>query len=101
VTRELEKEWTRKLALPHFVNLSTIRKQVDATTQMLFSVMDDHLVETLAQASGRSWAIRSPRRPASASSSTWSACSGWSRRSRHSALRLLSMHGQTQPLPRA
>jgi hypothetical protein len=44
------KERTRKLELPHFVNLSTILKQVDDTTQMLFSVVDDGLVDALAQA---------------------------------------------------
>ncbi len=49
-TRKLEKERTRKLELPHFVNLSTILKQVDDTTQMLFSVVDDRLVDALAQA---------------------------------------------------
>ena len=43
-------ERTRKLELPHFVNLSTILKQVDDTTQMLFSVVDDGLVDALAQA---------------------------------------------------
>ena len=32
------------------MNLSTIRKQVDDTTQMPFSVVDDHLVDALAQA---------------------------------------------------
>ena len=41
------KERTRKLELPHFVNLSTLLKQVDDTTQMLFSVVDDPLVEAL------------------------------------------------------
>jgi orotidine-5'-phosphate decarboxylase len=44
------KERSRKLELPHFVNLATILKQVDDTTQMLFSVVDDSLVEALAQA---------------------------------------------------
>ena len=44
------RERTRKLELPHFVNLSTILKQVDDTTQMLLSVVDDHLVDTLTQA---------------------------------------------------
>jgi hypothetical protein len=43
------KERTRKLELPHFVNLSTILKQVDGTTQMLLSVVDDHLVDALIQ----------------------------------------------------
>jgi hypothetical protein len=43
-------ERTRKLELPHFVNLSTILKQVDDTTQMLLSVVDDHLVDALTQA---------------------------------------------------
>jgi hypothetical protein len=41
---------TRKLELPHFVNLATILKQVDDTTQLLFSVVEDHLVEALIQA---------------------------------------------------
>jgi hypothetical protein len=44
------KERTRKLELPHFVNLSTLLKQVDDTTQMLFSVVDDPLVDALAVA---------------------------------------------------
>ena len=44
------KERSRKLELPHFVNLATILKQVDDTTQMLLSVVDDNLVEALAQA---------------------------------------------------
>lgn len=44
------KERSRKLELPHFVNLATILKQVDDTTQMLLSVVDDGLVEALAQA---------------------------------------------------
>jgi hypothetical protein len=43
-------ERTRKLELPHFVNVATILKQVDVTTQMLLSVVDDHLVDALAQA---------------------------------------------------
>ena len=43
-------ERTRKLELPHFVNLATILKQVDDTTQMLFSVVDDQLVDALVQA---------------------------------------------------
>ena len=43
-------ERTRKLELPHFVNLATILKQVDDTTQMLFSVVDDHLVDALTRA---------------------------------------------------
>jgi hypothetical protein len=43
-------ERTRKLELPHFVNLATILKHVDDTTQMLFSVVDDHLVDALVQA---------------------------------------------------
>jgi hypothetical protein len=41
---------SRKLELPHFVNLATILKQVDDTTQMLLSVVDDSLVDALAQA---------------------------------------------------
>lgn len=41
---------TRKLELPHFVKLSTILKQVDDTTQMLRSVVDDHVVDALIQA---------------------------------------------------
>jgi hypothetical protein len=49
-TRKLEKERARALELPPFVNLSTIRKQVDDTTQMPFSVVDDRLVDALAQA---------------------------------------------------
>ena len=44
------KERSRKLELPHFVNVATILKQVDDTTQMLLSVVDDHLVEALSQA---------------------------------------------------
>lgn len=44
------KERSRKLELPHFVNLATIMKQVDDTTHMLLSVVDDNLVEALAQA---------------------------------------------------
>jgi hypothetical protein len=44
------KERSRKLELPHFVNLATILKQVDDTTHMLLSVVDDNLVEALAQA---------------------------------------------------
>jgi hypothetical protein len=44
------RERTRKLELPHFVNLSTILKQVDDTTQMLLSVVDDDKVEALTQA---------------------------------------------------
>ena len=44
------KERSRKLELPHFVNLATILKQVDDTTHMLLSVVDDSLVEALAQA---------------------------------------------------
>ena len=43
-------ERTRKLELPHFVNLATILKQVDDTTQMLFSVVEDDLVEALVRA---------------------------------------------------
>jgi hypothetical protein len=43
-------ERTRKLELPHFVNLSTILKQVDDTTQMLLSVVDDGVVDALARA---------------------------------------------------
>jgi hypothetical protein len=43
-------ERTRKLELPHFVNLSTILKQVDDTTQMLLSVVDDSVVDALTQA---------------------------------------------------
>jgi hypothetical protein len=41
---------TRKLELPHFVNMATILKQVEDTTQMLLSVVDDHLVDALVQA---------------------------------------------------
>lgn len=44
------KERSRKLELPHFVNVATILKQVDDTTQMLLSVVDDNLVEALTQA---------------------------------------------------
>ena len=44
------KERSRKLELPHFVNLATILRQVDDTTHMLLSVVDDNLVEALAQA---------------------------------------------------
>lgn len=55
------KERTRKLELPHFVNLSTILKHVDDTTQMLMSVVDDHLVDGLVQAT-RS-VIREPLTP--------------------------------------
>jgi nitrogen regulatory protein PII len=44
------KERTRKLELPHFVNLATILKQVDDTTQMLLSVVDDSVVDALTQA---------------------------------------------------
>ena len=44
------KERSRTLELPHFVNLATILKQVDDTTHMLLSVVDDNLVEALAQA---------------------------------------------------
>ena len=44
------KERTRKLELPHFVNLSTILKQVDDTTQMLLSVVNDDLVDVLIEA---------------------------------------------------
>ena len=44
------KERSRKLELPHFVNLATILKQVDDTTHMLLSVVDDNLVEALAHA---------------------------------------------------
>jgi hypothetical protein len=44
------KERSRKLELPHFVNLATILKQVDDTTQMLLSVVEDNLVDGLAQA---------------------------------------------------
>jgi hypothetical protein len=93
------KERTRKLELPHFVNLSTILKQVDDTTQMLLSVVDDHLVD--AKRRGRSCTIRSLRRPASASSSMWTECSGWSRRSstRRAARRLLSTHKQRATIP--
>jgi hypothetical protein len=43
-------ERTRKLELPHFVNVATILKQVDVTTQMLLSVVDDHLVDALVRA---------------------------------------------------
>ena len=38
---------SRKLELPHFVNLATILKQVDDTTQMLLSVVDDNLLVLL------------------------------------------------------
>ena len=44
------KERSRKLELPHFVNLATILKQVVVTTDMLLSVVDDNLVEALAKA---------------------------------------------------
>jgi hypothetical protein len=44
------RERTKKLELPHFANLSTILKQVDDTTQMLFSVVEDAQVEGLVQA---------------------------------------------------
>jgi orotidine-5'-phosphate decarboxylase len=40
-------ERTRKLELPHFVNLSTILKQVDDTTQMLLSVVEDDVVDVV------------------------------------------------------
>jgi hypothetical protein len=43
-------ERTRKLELPHFVNLATILKQVDDTTQMLLSVVEDGAVDALMQA---------------------------------------------------
>ena len=43
-------ERTRKLELPHFVNLSTILKHVDDTTQMLLSVVDDNVVDALTRA---------------------------------------------------
>lgn len=43
-------ERTRKLELPHFVNLATILKQVDETAQMLFSVVDDDRVDALIEA---------------------------------------------------
>jgi len=43
-------ERTRKLELPHFVNLATILKQVDDTTQMLLSVVEDDAVDTLMRA---------------------------------------------------
>ena len=55
------KERSRKLELPHFVNLATIMKQVDDTTHMLLSVVDDNLVEALAQAT-RS-VLRNPLTP--------------------------------------
>ena len=44
------KERTKKLELPHFINLSTLLKQVDDTTQMLLSVVEDTKVEGLIQA---------------------------------------------------
>lgn len=47
--RTLE-ERTRTLELPHFVNLATILRQIDDTTQMLFSVVEDGQVEALVQA---------------------------------------------------
>ena len=37
---------SRKLELPHFVNLATILKQVDDTTQMLLSVVDEGSTST-------------------------------------------------------
>src|SRR5262245_35542147 len=43
-------ERTRKLELPHFVNLSTLLKQVDDTTQMLLSVVNDDVVDALVRA---------------------------------------------------
>lgn len=44
------KERTKKLELPHFINLSTLLKQVDDTTQMLLAVVEDTKVEGLIQA---------------------------------------------------
>ena len=45
------KEKTRKLELPHFVNMATILKQVDDTTQRLLSVVEDAAAaEALARA---------------------------------------------------
>jgi orotidine-5'-phosphate decarboxylase len=41
---------TRGLELGHFVNLATILQQVEDTTQMLFSVVDDRLVDGLIRA---------------------------------------------------
>ena len=43
-------ERTRKLELPHFVNLATMLRQVEDTTHMIFSVVEDDLVEPLVQA---------------------------------------------------
>jgi hypothetical protein len=43
-------ERTRKLELPHFINVATILKQVEVTTQLLFAVVEDALVEPLMQA---------------------------------------------------
>jgi orotidine-5'-phosphate decarboxylase len=43
-------ERTRKLELPHFVNLATILKHVDDTTQMLLSVVEDDAVDALVRA---------------------------------------------------
>jgi hypothetical protein len=45
------KERTSKLELPHFVNMATILRQVEDTTQMIFSVVEDHQVEDLIRAS--------------------------------------------------
>lgn len=43
-------ERTRKLELPHFVNMATILKRVDETAQLLFSVVEDDQVDALIQA---------------------------------------------------
>jgi hypothetical protein len=67
------KERSRKLELPHFVNLATILKQVDDTTTWW---------RLSRRRRGLSCGTLSRRRPASASSSTWTACSGWTRRMR-------------------
>jgi hypothetical protein len=40
-------ERTRTLELRHFVNLASILKQVDETVHLLFSVVDDPLVDSL------------------------------------------------------
>ena len=55
------KERTKKLELPHFVNLATVLKHVDDTTQMLFSVVEDAQVDALVTAT-RS-VIRDPLTP--------------------------------------
>jgi hypothetical protein len=41
---------TRGLEFGHFVNLATILRQVEDTTQMVFSVVDDGLVDRLVGA---------------------------------------------------